>query len=135
MHDNSVNHKTVSGYHTKYVFEKLTETLINNQLNPSLYWLSEILASNEIEKCWYFIFDFQSMYIHIYYPNFILYIYEKYQEYRNLKKLTRFIELRNNVSVREFFYRIIYVFSTINKRYIIYLFKKHSWVFVFLQKF
>lgn len=114
---------TISNYGIKYVFEKLTNSLLNNELNRSMYWMSEMFCSGYIDQLWQYSFEFYSMYVHIYYPNLIVYIYDKFKEYKHLKRTSRAIELRNNINLRDYFYRIFYIFSTINKRFIVDLFQ------------
>lgn len=118
---------TISKYSKKIVFESLLDSLLCNRKNETMYWVSEALCSGLADKLWLFAFDFYSMYIHVYYPSIIVYIYEKHKSYLVVKKNTKNQNIHNNIKVREYFFRIFYIFSIMNKKFIIKLF--HTDVF------
>jgi len=118
---------TISKYTRVQAFEYLLDSLLCNRTNETMYWVSEILCSSYIDKLWIFSFEFYSMYIHVFYPTIIVYIHNKYIEYHNLKKNTKKDNIHNNIKIREYFFRIFYIFSVMNKKFIIKLF--HSDIF------
>lgn len=120
------NTMTVSGVHINMAFTNLSDALTGNNTKLSLYWLSELVGSGLIEELWTFVFDFYAMYVHYYYPNMIVYIHEKYTEYLSLKRVNEYREIRNNLNIREYFYRIIYIYSTLSKRHILGFCKNQS---------
>lgn len=130
---NFADKQTITGYPHKQAFERLSQALLGNETHKVVYWLSEILGSNLIEELWLHVFDFYVMYVHIYYPNFLLYINEKYHDYMKLKITVRHEEFKNNLKTREYMFRIYYIFSTIHKRYIVDLFK-HADLFPSFRK-
>ena len=115
----SPNRMTVSGVYIKIAFTNLSDALTENNTKLSLYWLSELLGSGLIEELWTFVFDFYAMYVHYYYPNMIVYILEKHKDYLHMKRVNEYSEIRNNLNIREYFYRIIYIYSTLNKRHLL----------------
>ena len=115
---------TASGFYIKKAFENLTNCLLENQTRQVMFWVSDLIASGLITELWLYIIDFYSMYTHLYYPNFILYVYEKYNDYLLIRKNTRYVELKNNIKLREYFYRIFYIYSTLHKRFIVDTFKQ-----------
>lgn len=118
---------TISKYSRPQVFEGLLDSLLCNRSNEAMYWVSEILCSNYIDKLWIFAFEFYSMYIHVFYPSIIVYIHTRYMEYKTMKRNAPKGTLHNNVKLREYFYRIFYIFSVVNKKFLIKLF--HSDIF------
>lgn len=118
----SIN-STISNYSYQYIFENLLNSLLCNNTKETMYWVSEIICSGFINKLWYFSFEFYSIYIHIYYPNIIVYIYEKYKEYHMILKNIKHNEIHNDIKIREYFFRIYYIFSIIHKKFIIKLFQ------------
>lgn len=115
--------KTISGYRVGYVFMQLHYSILNGVLRQVVYWVSELVCSGYTDQLWEFVFQFYSMYVHIYFPNLIIDISSKFKEYVYTKSTTRVIEIRNQVSVRDSFYRIMYIFTTMSKRFIVSLFQ------------
>ena len=113
---------TITNYSITLCFDNLNKSLLNNNTKLSMYWASELISSGYVAKLWEFIFEFYAKYIHIHYPNMIRDIYEKYKDYIVIKRTTRPIEVRNNIKLRDYMYRIIYIYSTLNKRFIVDMF-------------
>lgn len=120
-------HTTISNYSSKQVFESLLDSLLCNKTEETMYWVSEILCSGYTDKLWIFAIEFYSMYIHVFYPSIIVYIHSKHIEYKHMKKNTKKGNIHNNIKLREFLFRIFYIFSIINKKFLIKLF--HSDIF------
>ena len=118
---------TISKYTRSQAFECLLDSLLCNRSNETMYWVSEILCSGYIEKLWIFSFEFFSMYIHVFYPTLIVYIKDKYDEYKIIRKNNKKGTIHNNIKIREYFFRIFYIFSVVNKKFLIKLF--HSDIF------
>jgi hypothetical protein len=93
--------KSITKYPIRYAFTQLHYSLLNGCLNQCTYWLSELVCSGYTDQLWEFVFQFHSMYVHIFFPNMIIDISVKFKEYVFIKGTTRSIELRNKVSVRE----------------------------------
>ena len=115
--------KTISKYKITFVFQELIDSLLNNDTKPALSWSCELICSDLIDNLWKFIFDFYIMYVNVYYPNIIIYIYSKYKKYEKMKKNIKRKEIKNNISIREIFFRIIYIYSKVTKKFIIKLIK------------
>lgn len=116
------NNITISKYTRLQVFEGLLDSLLCNRSNDTMYWVSEILCSGYIDKLWIFSFEFYTMYIHVYYPTIIVNIYSQYKEYQIIKNNHKKGTLHNNIKIREYFFRIFYIFSVVNKKFLIKLF-------------
>lgn len=122
-----LSQNTISKYSTRQAFESLLDSLLCNRTNETMYWVSELLCSGKIDKLWTFSFEFFSMYIHVFYPTIIVYIQSKYNEYKHMKQNVKKGNIHNNLKLREYLFRIFYIFSVINKKFLIKLF--HSDIF------
>tara|TARA_B100000123_G_scaffold259062_1_gene224317 strand:- start:133 stop:1137 length:1005 start_codon:yes stop_codon:yes gene_type:complete len=92
---------TFSNYKKSEVIKKLINCMYYQKIEESFYWTCELLCSNFIIELWEVYFLFMSKYIHKENPKLPIYLYKKYEDFRNTAKLSKNdFELRNNNTVR-----------------------------------
>ena len=114
----SYNKKTFSGYKKNSVFTELNNCLLDNRIENVCYWTAEIHCSGFTNLLWEKIIVFASKYININNPLLPKYLFQKYNEHKELMKKCQsknFIELRNSIESRKLLCEVIIVIGISKK--------------------
>lgn len=107
---------TFSNYKKKDVIKNLTTSIYYGKLEESFFFSCEMLCSNMIIDLWNIIFLIMSKYIHIYNPKLPIFIYNKYNDFRNIAlRHGNDFELRNDENIRNIFCTIILILCSSQK--------------------
>lgn len=106
------NGLTFSMYKKTKVIQELLQSLINNKIENSLYWSSELICSSYFTELWEIIILYLSKYIHIGNPKLPIYIEKRFNQFKtivNTHYLDNEIDMRNNHNIRKIFSEIIII--------------------------
>lgn len=120
---------TFSNFKTSDVKKQLKHTIINKDINMACFWSAELICSGLYLDLWEVIILLVGKHIYIANPKLPVYIFSKYNEFRNIINngfVNMQLSLRNNEKFRHLFVDVISVLC--------YSRKKHELVFSKISK-
>lgn len=94
------------------------QSILQSKLEESCYWCTEFLCAGHFIEIWEVFFLIASKHIHIGNPKLSIYIYMRYNTFRNIIQsgyIDRELELRNNPEIRKLFSELTCVLALSNR--------------------
>ena len=111
---------TFSGFQKSKVKQELIKNIINNKIEPSCYWSTELIASGHFLDLWDVLLIITSKYIHIGNPKLPIYIQLRYDNFKDIL-LNGYsdneLKLRNNKKIRKLFGELICILCLSPKKH------------------
>ena len=93
-----------SNYKKRDITKKLVLSMYYGKIEESFFWTCEMLCSNMIVEIWNCFFLLMSKYIHVYNPKLPIYIFKKFNDFKQLSmQHNHDLELRNSQELRMLF--------------------------------
>ena len=109
-----------SNFKKSDISKKLLNSIYYNKLEESFFWTCEMLCTNMLLELWECFFMLMSKYIHISNPKLPIYIYKKYEEFKDIIGENDNIEsIRNNEKIRVLFCTIVIILCDSSKNTIL----------------
>ncbi len=118
IEDNRTNFRstTFSNFKKSQVLKKLEDSIYYQNIDDSLYCTTELLCSGFILELWNLYIYFVCKYIHIDNPKIVIYLNNKFNEFKLIaKKIKSDLELRNFKEIWIIFYSITVLLCNSNK--------------------
>jgi hypothetical protein len=108
---------TFSKYQRSAVKKELLQSLIQSKIEPSMYWLIELLCSGHVTDIWETILFFYAKHIHVSNPKLPFYIESRFTIFKQCIETSDELSIRNNEIVRKLFAEIIIILCVSNKHH------------------
>ena len=108
---------TFSKYQRSAVKKELVQSLIQSKIEPSMYWLIELLCSGHVSDIWEIILFFYAKHIHVSNPKLPFYIESRFIIFKQCIETSDELTIRNNEIVRKLFAEIITILCLSNKHH------------------
>lgn len=109
---------TISGYNKKDVIRTFQNSLINNKVEDSIKWNTELHISCYDKDIWKSIYDVYFKYIHFKNPKLFIYLLKRKKEYEDIilyYPKSHYIFSRNNIEIRNILCEVSCLLSTSRK--------------------
>jgi hypothetical protein len=117
---NDFKNISFSNFKKNDVKKQLIKSVINNKIEDTMYWVTELVCACHFLDIWEIIFEITSKHIYIANPKLPIYIKTKTDIFKNiLIKLNDELYLRNNQKIRDIFCELfaILCYSTKKQKY------------------
>ena len=108
---------TFSKYQRSAVKKEMLQSLIQSKIEPSMYWLIELLCSGHVSDIWEIILFFYAKHIHVSNPKLPFYIESRFNHFKQCIQDSNELNIRNNEIVRKLFSEIITILCLSNKHH------------------
>ena len=108
---------TFSKYQRTAVKKELLQSLIQSKIEPSMYWLIELLCSGHVCDIWEIILFFYAKHIHISNPKLPFYIESRFTIFKQCIQEHNELTIRNNEVVRKLLSEIITILCLSHKHH------------------
>ena len=112
------NKITFSNFNKKEVIKQLQSSIINNKLEHAINWSVELICAGHFIELWDTILLITCKHIHIGNPKLTIYIDIKFQTFKQIIKnhIGFELNLRNNETIRQLFFEIIFILCKSSKK-------------------
>ncbi len=110
---------TFSNFKKNDVKKQCINSIYNNKIEESCYWIGELICSGQFIDIWEIILLIMSKYIYLANPKLPIYINLRYNDFKNIISngyVDNEIRLRNNIDIRKMFCEIICTLCMSNKK-------------------
>ena len=108
---------TFSKYQRSAVKKEMLQSLIQSKIEPSIYWLIELLCSGHVTDIWEIILFFYAKHIHVSNPKLPFYIESRFTIFKQCIQESNELTIRNNEIVRKLFSEIITILCLSHKHH------------------
>ena len=108
---------TFSKYQRSAVKKEMVQSLIQSKIEPSMYWLIELLCSGHVIDIWEIILFFYAKHIHVSNPKLPFYIESRFTIFKQCIEQSSELDIRNNEIVRKLFSEIITILCLSHKHH------------------
>tara|TARA_Y100000591_G_C21779201_1_gene670018 strand:+ start:315 stop:1352 length:1038 start_codon:yes stop_codon:yes gene_type:complete len=113
---------TFSGFSKSKVKIELFKVLNNCEIEPSCYWIAELICAGHYNDVWHIIILYYSKYIHIANPKLSIYLSKRFDKFKNIVNSgfnNNELSMRNNYNIRKLFAEIVCIICYSKKGHII----------------
>jgi hypothetical protein len=108
---------TFSKYQRSAVKKEMLQSLIQSKIEPSIYWLIELLCSGHVTDIWEIILFFYAKHIHVSNPKLPFYIESRFTVFKQCIQESSELDIRNNEIVRKLFSEIVTILCLSHKHH------------------